>query len=152
MSAHAAGEFVRWKKPEISVDESLAEELGRRFEIDLCEGLLRAAPGNLLALMVVGHLYTHCGRHRDALRIDRRLAELRPVDPIVRYNLACSYSHLDRLDDAFAALDTAIELGYRDFDFLEQDPDLENLRRDPRFEPFLDERRERRANDPGEGE
>jgi hypothetical protein len=35
--------------------------------------------------------------------------------------------------DAFAALRSAIELGYRDFGYLTQDHDLDSLRGDPRF-------------------
>jgi hypothetical protein len=36
-------------------------------------------------------------------------------------------------DPAFAALQRALELGYRFLERLRQDPDLKSLRRDPRF-------------------
>lgn len=138
---HAASEFVLWKKPEVDVAEDLADELYLRFEIDLCESMLRARPGHLLSLLIVGHLYTRIGKHDLALATDQTLIALLPEDATVRYNLACSHSNLNHPSEALTALDQAIELGYRDFDFIEKDPDLENLRKDPRFSPFLQDKR-----------
>jgi len=67
------------------------------------------------------------------LALDRRLAALRPRDPVAFYNLACSHSLLKQLTRGFAALRKAIQLGYRDFDHMQLDMDLEHLRKDPRW-------------------
>ena len=58
----------------------------------------------------------------------------------MRYNLACSYSLLGELDLAFSTLKKAIDLGYDDFGYLRIDPDLENLRKDERFQLILKNR------------
>ena len=65
--------------------------------------------------------------------IDLRLAKLCPNNPLVFYNLACSYSLLKRVDEAFAALAEAVSRGYDDAPWLNKDPDLDNLRQDSRF-------------------
>ncbi|MFM7112108.1 MAG: tetratricopeptide repeat protein, partial [Planctomycetota bacterium] len=57
--------------------------------------------------------------------------------PLSHYNLACSYALLDRCDQAIECLRKALEIGYRDFRYIREDHDLNNLRRDPRFETLL---------------
>ncbi len=51
-----------------------------------------------------------------------------------RYNVASAYARLDRADDAFAWLEKAVQAGFGQVQQLETDPDLENLRADPRFD------------------
>ena len=71
------------------------------------------------------------------LQIDRRLVRLAPEDPVVWYNLACSFAVLGMIEPAFSALQKALELGYRTVRRLRRDPDLKSLRRDPRFARLL---------------
>jgi hypothetical protein len=66
--------------------------------------------------------------------VDERLARLEPQNPLVFYNLACSYSLADEIDRAAAALEKALSLGYRDFAWLVKDPDLKKLRAQPAFD------------------
>ncbi|MBK9372706.1 MAG: hypothetical protein IPN03_02945 [Holophagales bacterium] len=49
------------------------------------------------------------------------------------YNLACAHARLKEKDAAFAWLDKAIEAGFSSYRRIEDDDDLFNLRRDPRF-------------------
>ena len=97
-------------------------------EILFMEGLLQRDPGQIEALQILGDDYTRRGRFQDGLLIDQRLARLRPRDALVHYNLACSYSLTRQCDLAAQALDTAINLGYNDFDWMARDPDLQPLR------------------------
>ena len=99
--------------------------------------------GVLDVLAALGDLYTRQGFYQKGLEIDRKLVGLRPEEPAFHYNLACSYSLLGELDTAFGALRLAIQLGYSEFEHLSQDPDLENLRVDERWEQLLDQIRER---------
>lgn len=109
------------------------------FEISFFEGMLKKRPEFIPALVALGDAYTKRGDLNKGLAIDIRLAHLRQGDPVVHYNLACSYSLLGLLDDAFGAIKKAILLGYEDFRYLRCDPDLENLRRDRRFQCLLKE-------------
>ena len=69
-----------------------------------------------------------------ALHVDERLAQLEPANPLVFYNLACSYSLTGEFDRALASLYQAIDLGYRDFSWLARDPDLKPLRAQPGYQ------------------
>jgi tetratricopeptide (TPR) repeat protein len=107
------------------------------FEISFYEKLLKKNPDFVNALIALGDAYTRRGRYKDGLEIDKRLTRLKPEDPIVYYNLACSYSLLKMADLCLAALKKTIHLGYRDFSFMEKDPDLQFIRQDPRYKELL---------------
>ena len=88
--------------------------------------------------MCLGSAYTKKGFYREGLKVDLHLSKVRPKDPIVHYNLACSYSLLGDTTKALEALKKAIVLGYDDFSYLKKDKDLENLRKDKRFRELMD--------------
>ena len=85
------------------LDERLAE-LGCDFELGLLERALRHEPENHLVLMALAELYTARGQLQRGLLMDRRLSELLPDDPYVRYNLACSLALTGDVPAALAAL------------------------------------------------
>ena len=124
----------------IDVDKADADERHLEFELELSRAALRVRPDWFEALTMLGHALTKSGNHKQALAVDNRLAKLRPDDPIVYYNLACSLSSLERIDESLDALKLAFELGYKDFSYLLGDPDLDNVRRDPRFKKLLERR------------
>jgi tetratricopeptide (TPR) repeat protein len=108
-----------------------------KYEIAFYEGVLEKAPLFIDALTALGNAYTQTGEYEKGLRIDKRLEVLLPDDPIVLYNLACSYSLLGYLDDALLTIKRSVKCGYDDFDHMSSDPDLENLRQDERFNDFF---------------
>jgi len=99
-----------------------------QFEIHFLEGVLGKAPNFIEALISLGDLYTKQGLFEKGLAVDQRLVKLRPEDPTVLYNLACSYSLVGKLDKAFAVIQIAVDKGYEDLDRLKKDNDLKNLR------------------------
>jgi len=107
------------------------------FEISFLEGVLEQNPFHEQALIYLGHAYTARGDYEKGLEIDKRLVRLRPDDPTAFYNLACSYSLLNRIDEAVEAFRKAVEKGFDNMDHILRDPDLENLRHDPRFAAFI---------------
>jgi len=107
------------------------------FDIRFLEDLLVRLGDEPDVLAQLGCLYTNAARHQDALAVDRRVVALRPRDAVAHYNLACSYSNLGRINHGFKALKRALALGWRDVDHMQEDGDLENLRRDPRWSELL---------------
>jgi len=107
------------------------------FEIGFFESVLRRNPGDTTVIELLGGLYTRQGRIAEGLRMDRRLVKLQPDNPTAHYNLACSLALLKRKTDALRELQTAVQLGYRDFDWMQQDPDLEALKQHPKFRALL---------------
>lgn len=103
------------------------------IEIGFIAGVILRDPNYVEALQILGDDYTRRGRFQEGLKIDEHLARLKPDDSHVHYNLACSYSLADRVELAMEALDRSLTLGYRDFKWLAEDPDLEGLRQHPLF-------------------
>ena len=104
---------------------------------EVCEAAIEGDPLNLRALFVLGDYYTRAGEYARGLRIDIRLVTLRPHNPVVRYNLACSYSLIGFTELALFVLDQAVELGFSNAEHMLTDADLENVRSTPRFRELL---------------
>ena len=107
------------------------------FEIMFYNGLLEKNPNFAEALIALGELYTNIGMYKEGLIVDEKLVQLRPSDPVVHYNLACSYSLMNDVDKAYRSVKKAINCGYSDFDHIRQDGDLSNLWKDQRFQEYL---------------
>lgn len=105
------------------------------IEIGFLEGVVKRDPQYEEALQILGDDYTARGRVPEGLRVDEQLAQLRPEDPLVFYNLACSYALMKEYAVAVEKLDHAMDLGYRDFHWLSRDEDLRELRKHPLFKP-----------------
>lgn len=109
------------------------------FEITFFETVLRHNPRYTEVIEMLAGLYTKHGRITDGLRMDRRLVRLEPENPTAHYNLACSLALAKRNRAALRALRQAIQLGYNDRDWMQQDPDLDPLKRFPEFVGLLDQ-------------
>jgi Flp pilus assembly protein TadD len=108
------------------------------FEIRFFESVLRRDPQYASVVELLGGLYTRQGRIADGLKMDRKLVKLQPGNATAHYNLACSLALSKRKTDALRELRQAVKLGYRDFDWMQQDPDLEALKQHPEFQTLLE--------------
>jgi tetratricopeptide (TPR) repeat protein len=116
--------------------KSMSRQQQRELDvkIEFMEGVVRRDPQFVDALQLLGDHYTQRGRFNEGLEVDEQLSKLEPGNPLVFYNLACSYSLTDKFDRAAASLERAISLGYQDFNWLAKDPDLRKLRKHPLFQ------------------
>ncbi len=115
------------------------------LKITFMEGIVRRDPRYIEALQILGDHYTQRGKYDHSLGVDKQLSQLEPKNPLVFYNLACSYSLNSEFDRAAAALGKALTLGYRDFKWLARDPDLRRLRKHPIFRTIEDKIRKMRV-------
>ena len=122
--------------PETST-RRLREQSQLDFELEFLGRILERDPLLTDALRVHANNLAAKGEYARALQADRRLVRLLPDRAIPWYNLACSYALMGMTEPAIAALQRALELGYRHLDHLRRDPDLKSLRRDPRFARLL---------------
>ncbi|HUL72618.1 MAG TPA: winged helix-turn-helix domain-containing protein [Vicinamibacterales bacterium] len=107
------------------------------------EGIRRAE--HVLALnpldgraMSLGALYLlEEGQAERAVAWSERALELYPDDMSALGNGACLQAKLGHADRAIALLERVSALGWGQRDWLERDPDYENLRGDPRFRKLL---------------
>jgi tetratricopeptide (TPR) repeat protein len=122
----------------ISPDQKPEDLRENKQELEFLQAVARRLPEDTDVMRALGDLYTRTGAYEDGLRVDERLSRLCAEDPVVWYNLACSLALSDRADDAFDALNRAVELGYNDYDGMKKDPDLSALHGDARFESILE--------------
>jgi tetratricopeptide (TPR) repeat protein len=107
-------------------------------KITFLEGVVRRDPRFVEALQILGDHYTQRGNFDCSLTVDQKLSRLEPRNPLVFYNLACSYSLNGEFNRAAVALKKALALGYRDFKWLAKDPDLRQLRKHPLYRTIED--------------
>ncbi len=86
---------------------------------------------------VLGHIYAVLGNKSEALKIIDELKELAKTAYVPPYNIAIVYAGLGDMDQAFAWLDRAFEERSGYLTWLTTDPQLDNLRSDPRFAALL---------------
>ena len=120
------------------IEDGHFEDVERTALVPIFEEVLKENPNDLDALMYLAHSYTREDRVEEGLELDRRLSALLPDEPVVHYNLACSYALLGETDAAIRALEEGIRLGYREPDHMRADEDLALLRDDPRFLEILE--------------
>jgi tetratricopeptide (TPR) repeat protein len=71
----------------------------------------------------------------------KKASEINPNNPVVHYNLAALYSLQNQPTRSLASLDKALKLGFNDYAFLLQDPDLNNVRKSKDFTKLLKKHR-----------
>ncbi len=111
----------------------MAQRTNHDFEIGFFEDLHKRMPKDVRTASMLAHYYTDAGRIDDGLRIDRKIVRLTPEDPTAHYNLACSLALKECKAEAVTILRKALELGYDDFNWLCNDPDLKPLADYPGF-------------------
>ncbi len=112
---------------------SQLDELAVEFQLKILEAGLKGDEDNFDVLFELGNAYTRAGRYEDGLRVDQKLTNLQPANPIAHYNFSCSLSLLGRVDEALEELEASFRLGYREYNHIISDPDLDNVRKDRRF-------------------
>jgi Flp pilus assembly protein TadD len=78
------------------------------------------------------------GRREEGLRWAREALAIDPLDPGVRYNVACLYAVEGALDEALDCLEAVVDAGFRNREWMERDPDLASLRGSPRFGALME--------------
>lgn len=56
---------------------------------------------------------------------------------VTQFNIACVYSRLENMDEAFEALERCLKIGFEDYKMVRNDPALENLRKEERFTELI---------------
>ena len=117
------------------IDIGMPDDL--EFEIGFCQRVLESLPTHYDALVLLGGAYTRAGEFQKGLELDLKLAQLKPDNETIHYNLACSYALTGQTDNALCNLSKALDLGYNDVAHLCGDNDLAPLKSDPRFHKLV---------------
>ncbi len=106
----------------------------RQRAIACLENHVLKTPEDARARSLLAAYYAEIPRVEDAKREMQFAVTLRPNDPILHYNCACTYAKLGIEKEAVDLLKRAWEAGYRDTDWVRRDPDLESLHGNAEFE------------------
>ncbi|MEO8215512.1 MAG: protein kinase [Acidobacteriota bacterium] len=106
----------------------------RQRAILTLEGQIMKVPEDARARSLLASYYAELNRPEDAKREMQFAVTLRPNDPTLYYNCACTYTKLLMKSEALESLKRASEAGYKDTEWVRRDPDLEALHGDPEFE------------------
>ena len=112
------------------------DELAINFELGLYELGRTLYPRSRRIMDGLVNTYSAAGRHEEALKVARELIGLEPENARFHYNYACGLCSVGRTEDALVVLNRACELGFSDFEYLTNDPDLTPLREHPEFREF----------------
>ena len=82
-------------------------------------------------------LSLNAGDLEGSIKQNKEAIKLRSPCYVCAYNLACAYSLKNDLTNAFHWLSVVIDWDFASIEQLKTDPDLDNLRRDPRYNSLL---------------
>jgi len=95
--------------------------------------LLELDPENFEAHANLGASYLALGLYQSSIFHGQKAMNLRPDEPNPYYNMACTYAKMGEIAKAIALLTQAVAKGFKDFDWMRRDPDLESIRNEPGF-------------------
>lgn len=98
---------------------------------------LHEVPEDARARGLVASYYAEMGRSEEAKREATLAMTLRPNEPLILYNAACTFCKMNQKAEALDALGKAWRVGYRDSDWAWRDPDLALLHGEPEFEKLF---------------
>jgi adenylate cyclase len=108
--------------------------------VAVAERRIAVNPSDERATYVGAQALAELGRTAEAMDWARRAAAFDTGDARTRYNLACLFSILGDVDETIGQLRKLLMSGYarRKITWIRlHDPDLDNVRKDPRFEPLF---------------
>jgi tetratricopeptide (TPR) repeat protein len=94
-------------------------------------------PAFVQALSNLAVAYTTKGKYDEAISWYKKIIDLRPDGAGAYYNMACIYSTKNKIEESIDCLKKSIENGFKDWDLLKTDKDLENIRNSSFFKELL---------------
>lgn len=83
-------------------------------------------------------IYLKQKEYQKALDVISSLIQRKPRDAGLNYNRACALSMLGNTEQALRSLEKSFEYGYRKFEHIDKDTDLDTIRRLPEFVKLID--------------
>jgi TolB-like protein/Tfp pilus assembly protein PilF len=98
---------------------------------------LEFQPEDARAWYLGAHANFELGDVDEARRWCEKAMDLAPEDAATLYNAACLFCIMGEIDSCFASLKKSIDNGFAHPQWLENDPDLAAIRKDPRYKKLL---------------
>jgi tetratricopeptide (TPR) repeat protein len=94
---------------------------------------LEIQPDFTPAMNDIGLIYVAKGEYDKAFSSYQKIIELKPDNYIAYYNVACIYAKQNKIEEAVDWLKKAVNRGFKDWEYLKTDKDLENIRGSSHF-------------------
>jgi tetratricopeptide (TPR) repeat protein len=104
----------------------------------VCERHMEMNPDDPRAATMRAVCLARIGRREDGLHWARQALAIDPLDPGVRYNVACLYAIEGAAHEALDCLEQVVRAGFQNPEWMEKDPDLSSLRGLPRFRALME--------------
>jgi tetratricopeptide (TPR) repeat protein len=98
------------------------------FLIGFYPEYLARHPEDARARLYLGVNLAEAGRPEEAIEQANLALQSGDSDPLMLYNASCLYSRVGDLDGAIETLKKSIEGGFGYYEWIKNDPDLENIR------------------------
>ncbi len=98
---------------------------------------IRLDPTNAVAYNNIGLVYYMEGQLDQSIEAFKKVVEIDTADPIAPYSLACLYSLQEDTDTSLDWLKNSLQKGWDDYESLQQDGDLEFVRKSAGFEQLM---------------
>ncbi len=108
-----------------------------RRQIRVVDQHLELNPDDPRACIMGSAAYAQIGDAERAAFFASRAMAADPEDPMLLYNIACTYAVLGRTEDALNALEQAVDRGFGDKGWMQHDSDLDSLRTSPRYDALI---------------
>jgi serine/threonine protein kinase/Tfp pilus assembly protein PilF len=106
----------------------------RRRAMKLIKQRLELNPDDARACNLGASVAAKLGEKETAVDFAERSLAIDPEDPMLLYNVACTYSTLGKIEAALSSLERAVDKGFGDKAWIEYDSDLDPIRNTPRFQ------------------
>jgi TolB-like protein/tetratricopeptide (TPR) repeat protein len=110
---------------------------GYRRALDVAAKHMELNPDDARAATMRAVSLFRLGDKEEGMRWAEKATAIDPSDGGVRYNVACLYALEGETERAISCLEDAVDVGFGNKGWMENDPDLESLRGHPRFQSLL---------------
>jgi serine/threonine protein kinase/Tfp pilus assembly protein PilF len=110
----------------------------RQRQAAVLEQHLDLVPEDVRARILLATTYAYLGKPSNASEHLEKAVAMRPNDPNVLYNAACTYGLMQMKNEALMMLAKSAETGFSDFEWASRDPDLASLHDEPEFKRVLE--------------
>ncbi len=119
---------------------------GYERALEVIERHLELNPDDSRAMYLGAGVLVFVEEHEKALEWAQKATLVDAHNPATLYNVACVYSNLGEKERAIDCLEESIVNGMSEIGWLDNDPDLDPLREEPRFQALIERARRKSAS------